>query len=324
MQRLKRLRLASWVALLACTLGACEGEDHRVGSAAPDGDDATARGGTTPGGTGNNGSGGTIAGSGVTSGSAGIGGTIAGGMTSGNGGGGGTMAGSGGTTALPECTGTMNAVATGCIVDELDSLDIPELSPNAPTAVTVTALDRGDPIPSLCGLYDVTPRELVLSAADGREWRYFIELPGLPDDFVTTGDELDLFAYAYSKPTLFAPRIQTVVLARGSKLVVFTMNTGYQTQPLDLSAYGLAVAVGEPYCGTKPKCAFPGGAVEPVVRHSELVVTQGADTQRLRAGDTRQMTGVSISVQDISAMVGSSCSDPPDGVHRFGGFATSR
>jgi len=54
------------------------------------------------------------------------------------------------------------------------------------------------------------------------------------------------------------------------------------------------------------------------------VVTQGADTQRLRAGDTRQMTGVSISVQDISAMVGSSCSDPPDGVHRFGGFATSR
>jgi hypothetical protein len=50
----------------------------------------------------------------------------------------------------------------------------------------------------------------------------FVALPGLPDDFVTVGDELDLFAYARSMA--FTPVVQTVVLARGNELVVFTVN----------------------------------------------------------------------------------------------------
>jgi hypothetical protein len=52
------------------------------------------------------------------------------------------------------------------------------------------------------------------------------------------------------------------------------------------------------------------------------LVTQGADTQHLRAGDTRQLSGVSISVEEVRDTVGSSSCDPPPGAHRYGGFAT--
>lgn len=117
---------------------------------------------------------------------------------------------------------------------------------------------------------------------------------------------------------VFFPIVQTVVLGHDSELVVFTVNTRYRVHTPDLSAYGLEVAVGERYCGSPVSCA---GSENAVLEESELVMTQGADEQHLRAGDTQQMTGVSVSVQEVSATVGTMLNcDPPPGWHRYGGF----
>jgi hypothetical protein len=353
---LAKHRLAAWGALLASSLGACGRVDHEVGSAA--GGHTTggaggattggvATGGATTGGatTGGATTGGATTGGattgGATTGAAATGGAVIGGFgngeTSGNGAGGrggtagGVTGGSGGTVAgsgttgglggLPECRDTVSPVATGCITDALGSFQARDLGLTSPTTltVTVTALDRGDPLPAFTGLDPNISRELVLRTADDRELRYFLALPGLPDDFVKVGDELELFVDAH--PNILSVLAQTLVLSQNSELVVFTVNTFYfgNTETPDLSAYGLDVANGEPYCGTPNPCGS-----NTVAQTSELVVKQGTDEQHLRAGDTRQMMGMSISVQELRDTVGAAACDPPPGFHRYGGFGTPR
>jgi len=359
-----RLKLASLGALLASSLVACEGVDHQVGSApggysaggatagtaqtpnggserGGDGDAALGRGAGRGGDAGRGGVAGTLAafggdgGAAVARGGAGAGGVVRGGAgtgaATGDGSGGGSGTGGGGTSGsgtlvagrggtggavgLPECVDTESpVVATGCITDETGAVT----GVSAGTVVTVTALDQGDPIPSVCELGPGPSREVVLRAADDREWHYFVALPSLPDDFVQVGDELDLLAREGIVDVY--RMIQTVVLGHNGELVVFTVNS-QDPRPPDLSAYGLELAVGEPYCNVQTSCTAVPHVVE---EYREFVVTQGTDEHHLRAGDTQQLTGVSISVQEVSATPMAGNCDPAPGWNRYGGFGTAR
>ena len=134
---------------------------------------------------------------------------------------------------------------------------------------------------------------------------------------MNVGDELELLAEAFPLPVQPSILVHTVVLARGGDLVLFTANQSLGQAPRDLSAYGFSLAVGNPYCGFTASCLLTYQ-----MSQRELLVTQGANTARVRAGETLEGNAISISVQELSeATSGGSC-DPPPGSYRYGGFRT--
>jgi hypothetical protein len=141
-----------------------------------------------------------------------------------------------------------------------------------------------------------------------------VSIPGLPDDLVQVGDELDLSVQVTpSSPPMFTD--QSVVLGHGTDLVLFSTATWYVTSVPKLDAYGITVAYGDPTCSFNLFGSCLG--TEPSV-----LVSRGTDTTAVGAGVTAQAGDLSVSVgETFVAGADFLCSqlDPPN-IFRYGGF----
>lgn len=327
---MRLVSLARWTLGTIVLLSACDSTDGRVGSIEPhsggaSGQDAAAgaanraggevasggsggyasSGGATAAGgmAATGGAQGTVGGGGSESAEAGAAGSEAGGEP----GSGGTLptagvGGSAGGTAPEACAPRDVTSVDACLVGTDDELV------SASLAVSVTVVSVG-PAPSTARCAP-SGQEIVLRAADAREWRYDVTLPGLPGDLVAAGDELEL-AVDVQRP--FFPD-QTVVLGRSGALLLFTKRSWVPDLP-SLDDYGLTLSYGDPVCGS---ALFSCTGTE-----APLLVTRASETLAVGPRQVESAFGLSFSVGATFTHDPTSfpCAqlDPPDDF-RYGAF----
>ena len=278
-------------ALLAAALGCSDGTLHPGGT-----------GGTSGSGT----AGTTGTGTAGTTGGAGTGGDIGGGGTGGTGGTGtaGTTgaAGAGGTggSPYPPCGvgDGQSATVAGSIVD---SGGMPVVTSTAAT-VTVSAVESSPASSTL--------RVTLADAATPQQWIWSLAMTSLPNDRLKVGDQFDLTidARECDIPLSHAP-CQTVVLAHGNSMIVFTAESWGVRSPSTpaLEPWGIAVADLGPFCASTDQfCEHRTHATR---------VTAGSATGTLAPGQI-------LSLADASFVLGTFDQTVDHGICDLGGRLT--
>lgn len=177
-------------------------------------------------------------------------------------GGGMPIGGADGPTSVTCATAGAETELRGCLVDAAGKAS----TTFGKTPVTVVKVgEAGNDSSTACGYVPLATR-IQVRAADAREWTYYVQIPGRPLDQVQVGDELDLSVTAPQSQPFFD---QTVVLGRGSELVLFT-SVSWSWHAPDLSAYDTNISLGSARCITsRPFCGIADNFL--------LLVTQGAE-----------------------------------------------
>lgn len=261
-------------------------------------------GGNPPGGT-----------SGTAGGGAPTGGT--GEPSAGTGGTGGTA----GTSGYPECVlGSGGDISTAGLLSACVGAN------NVATdssAVTVIAFNRylGPADDSPCR-GEPAQTEIVLRDGGGREWQYFVTMwaDGLSEVPFAVGDELELRVTIGESVNdgQGVHRRQAVSLARGSELLLFTVEWSDGVFWPDLSDYGVGLALGEP-CGDYPIDLCGPSARE---HFYPLLVTQAGETVTVPVQRTRQAGSLSIENQDLSLLTNNPVCEPVSH-YSYGGLRKS-
>ena len=173
---------------------------------------------------------------------------------------------------------------------------------------------------TICAYGRLTARRISLQEVGGsRQWTLYLDVPGMPSDFIRVGDTLNLTVDASQAYDSFqAIPNQTVVLTRNGALIAFQSGRLDATRP-QLDSYGITTAVLAGFCRTYSECA-----IDDV--HALRVTTANGSIE-LMPGETAMIGTLSFSLRTLETL-GEHCyfpnvdCSPPAAKTAMAGFIT--
>ncbi|HMF43659.1 MAG TPA: hypothetical protein VKQ32_23455 [Polyangia bacterium] len=169
--------------------------------------------------------------------------------------------GAGGSGGLPACAdpqyGTMEINIAGpdaALVTTAAAAQVTVISADNCASAMCAWTDPFIPGATISDTSMATARFVV--AAGSQQWTIYLNLPGVPGDLVQIGDVFDMTIDASVDQTVYDSVNQTIVLARGGKLVLFASWRGSAMGPPlpSLELYGIGLSDVGPACERSIGC----------------------------------------------------------------------